>query len=786
MKRGSITVYLSLILVLLFSFILTTLEAARIRGATAYASMITELAGDSALAAYYYPLFQNYRLFGIHTGDEKGRFSKNVLAEDLEKNITSGLEETEGGLLRFQNTKVVLTEYETLLSDGETEFISQIRQQVLLDGFSLALSELFSEEQFEEAGATGEIIREQEEALDATATVTKELIRLMELVDGIRMRENGIYFDRYGNMEAKSAFIKQLIPLDESALCALYDNEEVYTVTAKHFFRADEAAEEMIEQLEEVDYWEDKIVTSENRIERYENRLEDLEDSLEEEMDKLSEQENPDETRLHELKENMEDLKESLEREEDRLDGYESKKTALLKKIKSNYKTLQNKLQAVEALLGEALEVVERLEKKQKAASITVTAYEFFLNARKEKLSEELYQVFLKELDKMKLYAGLEESGFSVKTMRNSLAGNQKLLQGLSLSGFSEKKLWQAESELEAVVDRMAGYTVDGLWFPYGEIVVAETTLENVSGALGELLTSGVLSLVGISKEEQSACELDGKDLPSDGLEGENLMGELLSCMKEVAELFRHGGMGEVLRAAGNAALDGTALELYCMKYFHCFGEESPYTKLKYEREYLIFGEEKDRSNLLSVVLYLVAVRALLSMVALLKQPDKMLQIENLAIGVAGLTGISVLGTLVKYSILLLWAVEEALVEVSALLQGKQVPVAGTGRISFEELFICGKKLIEQKANAMPDGIGADYQDYLTLLSLTKGTKKKVYRALDLIQENIRYRYNDGFRIRNVVTKVWFRTDTELAMLFDTGVFPEQAYSFHYEEEAEY
>lgn len=786
MKKGSITVYLSLILVLLFSFILTTLEAARIRGATAYASMITELAGDSALAAYYYPLFQNYRLFGIHTGDEKGRFSKSMLTEDLEKNITSGLEKTEGGLLRFQNTKVSLAEYETLLSDGEEEFLSQIRQQVLLDGFSLALTELFSEEQFEEAGATGEIIREQEAALDATATVTKELIRLMELVDGIRMRENGIYFDRYGNMEAKSAFIKQLIPLDGSDFCTMYDNEEVYTVTANRFFRADKAAEDVIELLDEVEYWEDKIVTSENRIERYENRLEDLEDSLEKERDKLSEQENPDETRLHELEEDIEDLEESLEREEDRLEGYENKKSSLLKKIKSEYKTLQNKLQAVEALLGEAMKVVERLEKKQKTASITVTAYELFLNAQKEKLSEELYQVFLKELDKMKLYAGLEESGFSVRTMKSSLIDNQELLQELSLSGFSERKLWQAESEMEAVVNRMAEYTLEGLWFPYGEIVVAETTLENVSGALGELLTSGVLSLVGISKEEQSACELDGKDLPSDGLEGEKLMEELLSCMKEVAELFRSGGMGEVLRTAGNSVLDGTALELYCMKYFHCFGEESPYTKLKYEREYLIFGAEKDKSNLLSAVLYLVAVRVLLSMVALLKQPEKMLQIENLAIGVAGLTGISVLGTVVKYSVLLLWSVEEALIEVSALLQGKQVPVVGAGRISFEELFICGKKLITQKANMMPDGIGAEYQDYLALLSLTKGIKKKVYRAMDLIQENIRYRYNDGFRIRNVVTKVSFQTDAELAMLFDTGVFPEQVYSFYFEEEVTY
>ena len=55
-EKGSITVFLSLILVLLFSFLLTALETARITGATAYISMIAQLSGESLLAHYYSPL----------------------------------------------------------------------------------------------------------------------------------------------------------------------------------------------------------------------------------------------------------------------------------------------------------------------------------------------------------------------------------------------------------------------------------------------------------------------------------------------------------------------------------------------------------------------------------------------------------------------------------------------------------------------------------------------------------------------------------------------------------
>ena len=60
------------------------LEAARIRGATAYVAMVADLAGDSALASYYYPLFQSYRLFGINS-------KESALLEELENNTVYGL-----------------------------------------------------------------------------------------------------------------------------------------------------------------------------------------------------------------------------------------------------------------------------------------------------------------------------------------------------------------------------------------------------------------------------------------------------------------------------------------------------------------------------------------------------------------------------------------------------------------------------------------------------------------------------------------------------------------------
>jgi hypothetical protein len=281
---------------------------------------------------------------------------------------------------------------------------------------------------------------------------------------------------------------------------------------------------------------------------------------------------------------------------------------------------------------------------------------------------------------------------------------------------------------------------------------------------------------VGIDKEEQSGRSLSGVDLPSGALEEETLLDGLMECIEEVQTLFREGGMKEVLTVAGNSLLNGTALELYSMKYFHHYGKVSPHTKLAYEREYLIFGKEEDKSNLLSMVLYLVAIRTLLNMVMILKQPDRVLQLEALSAGVAGFTGIPVLAAVVKYSVLLLWSVEEALVDTAALLQGKRIPVVSTGRVAFGELFFMGKAAIARKAALVPDSIGAAYSDYLALVSLTKQAKVKTYRALDLIQENIRLRYRDSYRVRNVVTEVSYETVTRVNVLFDVGIFPKPAY----------
>ena len=785
-QKGSITVFLSLILILVFSFVLTALEAARIRGATAYVSMLSELAGDSFLASYYYPLFQEYRLFGVDAGDETGFFQERLLEAELQENLLYGAEGFAGGLLKFQNTTLFVSGYETMLSAGEAEFFAQVRNQTALDGLSLALKELFSKELFTEAGVVGEVYRKQEEALAETATVTEELLQLMKLVDGIRMGKQGIVFDKNGRIQTEKSFIKQLVLMDQAEVKATYENDELFRAVSGEFYRADRAAERISRLISEVEDFDADISSLEYQISGLQNRLSSLKEQRREEWQRLQKEESKEDAKLAQLDKDMEETAEALMEAEATKEDYESWRNNTVSEAKEEYRELQRNLDAVESLVEDALDVMDKLERKQKAARIAVIAYEQFLTSKKQVLSDGLYQVFYKELETMKAYAGLEEQGYVTEVMRQSLEANQKLLQEIRPDGFSEWELFRMDSEMNKILFRMKEYTVEGLWFSYGEIKVAEKTGEILTGALAELLTTGILGLVGISEEDLSDRSLNREALPSAGLKTEGIVGDLMSCISEVEQLLQNGSIGEALKIAGNAALDGTVLELYARKYFHSFGEEAPYTKLNYEREYIVFGAEEDKTNLLYTVLYLVAIRTLFSMVMILKQPDRMASLDAISAGVAGFTGAPVLAAVVKYSLLLLWSVEEALIEVSALLQGKRVAVIGMGTVTFGEIFLCGKSMIASKAQSVPDGAGAEYEDYLTLLSMMKGTQRKAYRIMDLIQENIRYRYRDSFRVRNLVTAISFSTSTELKKQFDTGVFPGSAYHLEKKTECTY
>ena len=85
--------------------------------------------------------------------------------------------------------------------------------------------------------------------------------------------------------------------------------------------------------------------------------------------------------------------------------------------------------------------------------------------------------------------------------------------------------------------------------------------------------------------------------------------------------------------------------------------------------------------------------------------------------------------------------------------------------------------MAKEKAEAESDHKkGLAYEDYLTLLSVLQSTSKKIYRSMDLIQENIRYRYEEDFYLQHVVTGVDFRVETGMIRRLGAEEHQEEGY----------
>ncbi len=211
----------------------------------------------------------------------------------------------------------------------------------------------------------------------------------------------------------------------------------------------------------------------------------------------------------------------------------------------------------------------------------------------------------------------------------------------------------------------------------------------------------------------------------------------------------------------------------YASKQFSDYTEDRKRTT-KYGIEYLIAGKREEKDNLASVVNKILGIRLLLNFGCILS--NKTLQEKSFitATILAGFTGMPPVIRAVQYTILLILAFEEACVDVTALLEGRYVPVIKKARdikMKYEEMCIASRRLFASKAKAY-SGSGrttaADisYQQYLWLFLLGKTEGKIRTRCYSLIQYDLREKYNQSFVIQSCICRSKYKVCYQLPFLF--------------------
>jgi len=163
---ASITIYLSLILLIILSLLFTIIESARVNTAKVYAERALTTAMDSVLTEYYGPLWEEYHLFGLNIG--------NGTQEEKQSNMIDKLSEYMS--YTFDPNKEVnqfLYKDSTEIYDISIDFLNISDQTMLMDyQGELLINEAVEYMKYEEVGDLAEALLNKASLLETPKKVS--------------------------------------------------------------------------------------------------------------------------------------------------------------------------------------------------------------------------------------------------------------------------------------------------------------------------------------------------------------------------------------------------------------------------------------------------------------------------------------------------------------------------------------------------------------------------------------------------------------------------------------
>lgn len=805
-KQASITVYLTLILLLVVAILCTVVESARIKGARGIGKSALTASVDSFYSLYQRELYDTYRLFGYNLNDESGKTAQEQIIEEISTYIEDNLKGIELDTMEVSNI-AMLTDYE-----GEI-FLNQVLSFMKYSAPGEVIKEVLEKlNLYESSEDTSEVMEKKLATQESLGELSKDMLKLMSQVEGIDTDENGVRVTKAGAIKVKNTFAKRIVAKAPSMRALGINKEIIYNSLSNKYFNISSALQNSVEYC-------DKAVACNKEIERLKKQKEKLEkekSELEVTIANLSEQlkkedpedggdtkdeegasssETAEEKQLQEIEAALTTVSASIQEENKSRDKY----ITLLKDIREDIcdASINTGLR-----IEDALNTISRIEGKSKEIAKEVDGYEEVVEGKKDKIGEELYKEFQEDIVDMKEYIGMQDnsdslSASSVISMRPTLIENEKILGEIyTKSSYSITKESESlegwKKVLQSNKDLLVGYQVSTLRFDYSTLVI-EPEIDSPVDHIYSLFTDGILSLVVDDINSISDGSIKGENLPSllASVEPEASEADCESILEGCKDNQYNSDITNLFAVDNsfvNDLVEQLLLNQYQMDFFNEFTqcdtqkadnnsklneenvanskETSSETKagdvqaktLQYELEYIISGHKTDKENLGSVATKLILLRTLMNFVYVYTDKEKNATAYATAAALVGLTCLAPLVTLIKTVILFVWAMVEALVDTYALLDGRSVPLfksKSTFKVTYNDLISMSKKNIAGLASKYPKDQGKignfTYSNYLRLFLIMNGTRKNCYRSMDIIQMNMQKVLGDGFYLSNCI-----------------------------------
>lgn len=794
---ATITVFLSLVLFLILAFLTVTVEAARVNAAKNYTYQLFDLASSSVLADYNLPLYTEYHIFGLDAGFGSASLSKEKIQEQICESMQytlTPLKNTSDNLLFPKDSFLLwnigvgdckVTEITSLLDfDGSLfyqEAVDYMKYREIAKGAEFILDQVSL---LKETDTSANILQEKLKVEEQLAVIDVSLLELLELIDGISFENGQILTNRNGDVQCADNFVKQINVDGITSSGVGINHPQIFSVLQNRYYQPILELENI--KINGITY--DQLVVSEKEILEEKRSLEE-EITTNEQISQMSTTSKVSEDSL-ELEESTDHITDRLEEIEEQIEMIQKEKEKREKdSIIWNTRRIETTQKILE-VLHKTLVVIEEIQKEQKILVPIVEKFQKVVEQSQGVVGNEFYEEISNSLSDMKCYVGIGEDNdvfkFDLEAIKVTLEFNVDIL-GTALDnsinnlpgdeeGVSQSSWIEGVQNLQSIYQQ---YSYKNLIFDYSDIQF-KTQKTDLTQNITTLLQDGLLGIVFENMDSISNAEIKKELLPTTwknySEEGrtetlENIDFDINSnsdfiegCSDELGISNASDILGSMLQTLAEKIL---YIE-YLREHFTNYNvkEKGENQVLDYELEYIIGGKSSDKDNITSIVLKLLGIRVLMNMVYVITDRKMTSEAGTMASLIVGFSGLPFLVSIVKYLILFIWALEQSIIEVTALFQGKKVtfiPTKSSFCVQLSELLLMSKDRIHKKAKELKaDGISFDYDSYLMVFLLLQSKEKQIFRSLDIIQENLRLRYTDDFLMQNCV--FGYRVDLQIEM----------------------
>lgn len=794
-KDGSITVFLSLVLLLILSLLFTVIEGARVGTVKVYAQRAINTAMDSVLAEYYGPLWEEYHLFGYDMGNDRKEEQKQIIEDKLTEYMSYTFEPNQGQdktyykealeLYDIKTTKVAVSE-ETLLMDHQgkllvNEAVEYQKYAEIGDGLELLLDKMALLETPQKVSI---IYEEKQKVEEELVEIDQGILELMELFDGISTTKKGVDISEDNQLVTKDCFIKQFCIVEPTMEAVGVNSEILFEALKGKYINPISKLDTINLNIIRINEISDEIALLEIKISEASNALA----AAQKAMDGIGNSSSKEaKEKANAISQSISSITQHISMLSQQITTLEKEKENCIQKIKTSQEILRIKVWDISSKIEEAIGVIEYILFKTEKAKPFIENYEILLNEQKKDLSEEVYTELENGLNQLKKYVDTDVGNYNLSDMISILENNLVVLEEmeeylvLGEDYFDNYEYFEAIDVYEEAMDCIQGYQIEGLTLDYSNLVLSKDKT-NPLKEVNQLLQSGLLDLV-IDPDLVSSLKLEDSTLPSTiaALSAEDK--DFLSGFVEFFRNSAYGEKGEGLSALFAGLSDGTQMlslagntlnkatehllyQEYIKEHFSTFPKEGEDLQTRkpsamlYEQEYLLAGKTTDDQNLSSMVSRMLLCRFAFDFVSLLGDKTKCNEARVLAAAAVGFTGLPILVSLTQALILLIWSFVEALVDVCALMMGKAVPILKKKIVmELPELFLINREYLQSKAPlvASDKELSLSYHEYLRIFLLAKGKQEIAFRSMDLMQENINLRYKEDFRFEHCM--FGFKTD---------------------------